>query len=441
MVQTKSLGILDRSVLLLLLALAVLIVMLLSFSLAPVFVWFAFNALVLFGVLFYLVVFLANPNIGGRRAPKSFPSVSIVVPAFNSRNTIEKCVASLKNLRYPKKIEIIVVDDCSTDGTHDILKKIKGITLVRLKQNSGISVAVNKGIEKSSSELVVCIDSDSYPERDLFYKTLGYFDDAKVAAVSCLILPDKSKTVIQKLQYFEYLAGFGLNNSVLSSVNSSYVAPGPMTIFRRSVFEKIGFFEPNILAQDMDFGLRIKKAGLKIMTCVEAVVLTDIPSGWGDLFKQRNRWYRGGTFSFMKHKSLLFNRLNPDFGFYVMPFMFFTQILTVAVILRLLLYFVLDVLKFFSVVVGYFSLGGAIPTNFPPVVVPPAIAFFLITYVVVALYFTVSFVFAKRYPKFSELPVLLMLIFIYPYFVTFTYSQSYFREIFGTGSKWVRVST
>lgn len=441
MEDLKKLHFADRSVLFLLLALFILFVIAFSFFFPAIYVWIAFNALVLFGVLFYLVLFLGNSSAGRAKAPKSFPTVSVVIPCFNSKSTIAECIESIKKLRYPKKIEIIVVDDCSTDGTGEILKKINGITLVNLKKNSGKSVAFNTGLKKARSEFVLGIDSDSYPEKDLLYKTLGYFEDDSVGAVTCLIIPDKNKTVIQRIQYFEYLSSFGMNNSLLSSINSSYVVPGPMTIFRRSIFSKVGFFEPGILAEDMDWGLRLKKHGMKIMSCVDAVVKTDIPSSWRGLFKQRDRWYRGGAFNFMRHKSLMFNSTNKDFGFFVMPFMFFTQVLTIALILRLLFYFFRDFYTTVSVLANFLLLGGNITLDPAGFIVPPGIIFFVLTYAVIAAYFGISFWFAKKSPSLRDIPILVMLIFIYPYFITFTYSQSYFKEMFGVRAKWVRVST
>jgi cellulose synthase/poly-beta-1,6-N-acetylglucosamine synthase-like glycosyltransferase len=333
------------------------------------------------------------------------------------------------------------VDDFSTDGTREFLEKQKGITLIKLKKNSGPSVAVNTGLSKARTEYVVCVDSDSYPQKDVLFKLMGYFEEKDVAAVTCLVLPDKKDTIIQKLQYLEYLVSFGLNNALLSSISSSYVVPGPFTVFQRKIFEKVGFFEQGNLAQDMEFGLRLKSFGLKIMSCYEAVVLTDVPSNWRGLFKQRDRWYRGGTFNFVKYKQLMFNKKNPDFGFFIMPFVFFTQILTVAVLLRVLVFFLNDLHGFLLLVFKYVFLGGTLFINPAGIIIPLSFLFFLAAYFFVTIYFLLGFWVTKKMPSLSDLPILLMLIFIYPYFLTFTYSQAYLKELIGVRAKWQRVST
>ncbi len=439
--EIKKLDFFDRFLLLALFVVLLVIVIYVSVAFSTMYILIGFNIIFLFSIIFYLMLFLNNPSVGSAKPPKSFPSVSIVVPVYNSINTIENCIKSLKKLKYPKKIEIIVVDDGSTDGTREYLKKMRGIKLVLLKKNSGTAVATNTGLKLVKSEFVICIDSDSYPEEDLLFKTLGYFEDKSVGAVTCLVLPDKKNSVLQKVQYFEYLSSFGLNNALLSSIGASYVAPGPMTIFRNSVFKKIGYYAPGNLAQDMDIGLKLKKAGLKIMVCSKTIVLTDIPKNWKGLFKQRDRWSRGGAFNFIKYKSLMFNKLNPDFGFFVMPFMLFTQVLAIAVLIRLAVVFISDFYEFLNVFLNYLALGGAPIFTFSLDLIPASYFFFIFAYAVISAYFWLSFSFAKKTPSLFDLPVLLVLIFIYPYFITVVYAQGYFKEVFGVRAKWVRVST
>ncbi|MCX6804062.1 MAG: glycosyltransferase family 2 protein [Candidatus Diapherotrites archaeon] len=441
MSEIKPLGLFDRTLLLILVSFFLCVVLVISFFFPAIFVWVIFNSLVLFGILFYIILFLAHHTNGRAFPPKSFPSVSIIVPTFNSKNTIVACIASIKKVEYPKKVKIIVVDDCCTDGTSEILKSIKGITLIKMKKNSGYSAAFNTALLRVKSEFVIGIDSDSYPETDLLMKSLGYFEDESVAAVTCLVLPDKKKTILQKIQFFEYISSFGLNNAMLSSINSSHVTPGPMTIFRKKVFDKVGSFEEGNLTQDTEFGLRLKKHGLKIMTCVDTCVFTDIPNSWQNLFKQRDRWSRGGVFNFIRYRSLMFNKKNPDFGFFVMPFLFFTQVLTVAILIRMVIFFLADFYNLVLVVFGFLILGGRINFALPIGIIPPSLIFFVMTYVLIAVYFGISFVFVKRFPSIRDLPILVMLIFIYPYFTIFIYSQGYFKEMLGVRAKWVRVST
>jgi len=430
----------EKTVLFLLLAICTFAIMFASFFLPNIVLLIAFNAIFLFALLFYLLLFLNKSSHGMANYPKTFPSVSIIIPMYNSKGTIKTCIESVKKIKWPGKLEIVVVDDCSTDGSSEILKKFKGIKVITQKKNMGKAVALNTGFSKSSSEYVVCIDSDSYPEEDILLKTVGYFEDKNVAAVTCLVLPDKKDLLIQKIQHIEYLAGFGLNNTLLSSISSSYVIPGPYAIIRKSVFENVGYFQQGNLAEDMEFGLRLKKHGLKIISCFDAVVYTDIPNNWGGLFKQRDRWSRGGIFNFIKYRELFFNKKNPDFGFFLMPFLFATQILTVAIVLRTLIFLLNDFFITVSVITKYLLLGGFFYIDFSSIILPSSVYFFAGTYLIVVVYFLLAFKLTKQKLALSDVPILLILMFIYPYFITLIYSQSYFKEMLGVKGEWLRVS-
>ena len=439
--ETLKLGLKDRALLFILFALILIILIFVSFCVSNNYLVLGFNVLFIFTTFFYLMLFLNKHNAGKAKPPTKFPLITVVIPCFNSKNTILECINSIKRIKYPKKVNILVVDDCSTDGSREILRKIKGIELLELEKNCGRSVAVNTALKQVKTEFVIPIDSDSYPESDILMKTMGYFDDASVASVSCLVLPDKRDSLLRKIQTLEYAVSFGLMSTLLSSINSSYVVPGPFTIFRKKVFDIVGYYEAGNMAEDTEFGLRMKNHSMKLMNCHEAVVYTDVPNNIHSLFIQRNRWCRGGTFNFIRYRKLLFNKKNPDFGFFVMPFLFILQIFVVAVLARLVLFMSYDLFVFLQVMFRYLSLGGIISFDMAAIVIPPSLIFFVAAYTLLTMYFLVCFWEVKYKLKLDELLAFVILIFIYPYFVSFTYSQGYFKEIFGVGEAWRRVST
>ncbi len=92
---------------------------------------------------------------------EKFPLVSVIIPAYNREKTIEKSVKSVLEQTY-QNIELIVIDDCSTDNTYNVVKNIKDdrLKLIRLEKNSGAQVARNQGIIESKGEWVAFLDSD-----------------------------------------------------------------------------------------------------------------------------------------------------------------------------------------------------------------------------------------------------------------------------------------
>ena len=92
---------------------------------------------------------------------------SIIIPAYNCENYISKCLESIFNQTY-KNVEVIVVDDCSTDNTFEILKNYENIKLLSTTINSRQGAARNKGLEVMTGKFVSFVDSDDWIERDMY---------------------------------------------------------------------------------------------------------------------------------------------------------------------------------------------------------------------------------------------------------------------------------
>lgn len=176
--------------------------------------------------------------------PKSYPFVSILIPAYNEEDSIAGTIDHVLNLDYPKeKLEIIVINDGSKDRTKDvILRYVKSNENVRLldKPNSGKADSLNKGIKMSKGELIAVVDSDSFPSKDSLRKLVGLFDDPQMGAVTSFVSVRNSKeTVLTKIQEIEYLF-MGWARKILDFVDSVYVTNGPLSIYRRKYVDKVG---------------------------------------------------------------------------------------------------------------------------------------------------------------------------------------------------------
>lgn len=103
------------------------------------------------------------------------PKVSVIIPIFNTEKYLRKCLDSVCNQTL-SDIEIICIDDCSTDNSLNILKeyasKDNRIKLIEFKENKGAAVARNLGITEASGEYIAFLDSDDYPEKSNFYERL-----------------------------------------------------------------------------------------------------------------------------------------------------------------------------------------------------------------------------------------------------------------------------
>ena len=321
----------------------------------------AINFLLLYLIVLFVLLYLQNPEEKKPRKAKRPYSLVVLVPSFNSKNTIEKCIRSIKAMRYPIPFRIIVADDGSTDGSRETLKDMKGIELLLLP-HKGKGDAMNAGLKKISEEAIVCIDSDTYPSKDTLEKLVGHLDDPKIGAVTARLIPDKRNNFVQKVQFLEYLMGFGFWNTVLSTINIMSYVTGPLTVFKRSALERAGYyFDTKNLAEDMDVGLRLQKKGYKIKVCASVFCETDVPDSFKKLAKQRDRWYRSRVYNLIKHRSLFFNRLNPDLGFFGLPYLFMVELLMIVLMIRISILLLTRAFEWLRMGSVLFLFGNALP--------------------------------------------------------------------------------
>jgi cellulose synthase/poly-beta-1,6-N-acetylglucosamine synthase-like glycosyltransferase len=411
----------------------------LTFFLHAFYFFLIINVLFIFILVFYLIIYFEKKDFGVPKKLDNFPSLSIIITCFNAQDTIAKCIESIQNLEYGKKIKLIVIDDASNDNSVSIIKKFKNVKLIALKENVGRADAGNIALKAVTTELVAFVDADTYPREDAVMRMVGCFDnDYSVKAVTCLVLPDRKKNLVEKVQYYEYLIGFGLWTTLMSFVRTSYVTPGPLTVFRRKVFDEIGGYDSCNLSEDMEFGLRIRKHGFKIHTCSSAIVYTVVPTKWVALFKQRLRWQRGNIYNFLLHKNLFFNKKNKTLGFIILPYFFGTQILAMFVLIKISLTFFESIFNHLMTSIVYFGSGGILFVNFNEIIISTMLLFFVLPYFFVIIYFLLSLHFTKTKLVVFDIPAIIILMFLYPYFLMFNYLISYLKEMFGVRQKWLR---
>ena len=292
------------------------------------------NTIILYGTTFlalYAQVFLIVSYFENRddikmdekkKAPKRYPTVSIIVPCWNEANTIQKTVKSLLALKYPKnKIEIMLVDDGSTDNTWEKMLEYKDnprITLVK-KENGGKHTAVNLGIQTSKAELIGCLDADSFVHPEALSRIVSYFEDKEVMSVAPNVIIFDPKNPIQIAQRVEYFMGVFLKK-VLGMIGGIHVTPGPFSFYRKDVFEKIGGFRSAHKTEDMEIAYRIQINGMKIVNCHKAFVYTYSPKTIKGLYKQRLRWIYGFIMNTFDYRKYLFNKKFGVFAMFTVPF-------------------------------------------------------------------------------------------------------------------------
>ncbi len=235
------------------------------------------------------------------------PEASVIIPSYNEEKNIQKCLLSIFNSNYPlQKLEVIVVDDKSTDNTRKIVEKLQTKYDIKILtgQHKGKSEALNLGIKHSTKEYIITIDADTFVEKNFVTQVLKPFADRKVGATNAVALIKNPKTLVENFQAVEY----GFNNLIRKSFSELFQNGiwffGASACFRKDVLMKVGNFRKNVLTEDLDISLRIFDAGYDIITA-DAYSYTEPCRTWAELFRQRLRWFTGGLQCSTKHRKMI----------------------------------------------------------------------------------------------------------------------------------------
>lgn len=304
--------------------------------------WAVYLLSLYFGV-FWFLVFLDRQD---RKTPpnKYEPFVSVVVPAYNEQDTLKITLDSVANLSYPKdKYEVIVVDDGSSDNTPDVAKNLiamhKDTSIIYVYQvNGGKGSALNTGLARAKGEVFVCLDADSAIEIDALQKMLPHFDKQDVAAVLPVVKVREPKNLWQKMQWYEYNINT-FYKELGSLLDCVHVAPGPFSAYKAEILRKVGGFDSKRnLTEDLEMALRLQSKQYKLVQLLNTDVATVAPDNFIELYKQRNRWYKGAIINAIKYRHMIFNKKYGDFGFIQMPTIILSGVIAVVLILSMAWY-------------------------------------------------------------------------------------------------------
>jgi cellulose synthase/poly-beta-1,6-N-acetylglucosamine synthase-like glycosyltransferase/peptidoglycan/xylan/chitin deacetylase (PgdA/CDA1 family)/spore germination protein YaaH len=261
------------------------------------------------------------------------PPLSVLVPAYNEGKVIAATLRSVLATRYESPIEVIVVDDGSTDDTYAAAEAVaKADPRVRLfsQLNQGKAAALQRALSEAANDIVVFIDADTRIARDAFTKLVQPLAEARVGAVSGHARVGNRRSFLARCQDLEYICGFNLDRRAYSLWNCITVAPGAISAFRKSAIADAGGFSRDTLAEDTDLTLAVHRAGYRVDYAPDAVAWTEAPESVRALAKQRFRWAFGTLQSIWKHRDLTFSRRAPGLGWFSLPSVWFFQLALVA---------------------------------------------------------------------------------------------------------------
>lgn len=235
--------------------------------------------------------------------------VSVVVPAYNEEVGIAAAVSSFVDNDYQGYVEVIVVDDGSTDRTAEIAEQL-GFPNVRVirQANAGKPAALNTGINAARTEIIVMVDGDTVFERDTIRRLVQHFADPTVGAVAGNAKVGNRTGWWTRLQHLEYTLASSLERRAYAALRTTACVPGAIGAFRRLTLKQVGGVSADTLAEDSDLTMAIARAGWTVAFAPDARAWTETPATLRGLYRQRFRWSYGVLQALAKHRGAVIER-------------------------------------------------------------------------------------------------------------------------------------
>jgi len=263
------------------------------------------------------------------------PSVSVVIAAFNEEVVIEDTLRALYKLDYPK-LEILVMNDRSTDATAAILESLnlewKNPRFRYYTRQGddipGKAAALNQSMSMTMGEVICVFDADAYVEPDFLTKIVHFLEDETVGAVQARkVMVNWDENVLTRCQEFEYCMDAHFQNG-RDSVRGAVELRGNGQLVKREALDELDGWNPHTLTDDLDLSSRLHMEGWDIRFAHKVLVYEEAITEFGALLKQRRRWTEGSLFRYIEYAGPLIRsrkaslRTTLDMVAYLIEFLF-----------------------------------------------------------------------------------------------------------------------
>jgi putative glycosyltransferase (exosortase G-associated) len=240
---------------------------------------------------------------------KYFPEITVIVPVYNSADTLEKCICSIMEAKYPAdKIEVLLVNNGSRDNSFEIFQCYQeehpGTNLKWMNARQGKSKALNMALFNSEGKYIIHLDSDGVLQQDALLNMITRFeahDDIHCMTGSILTNPEAINSskrglmkIIKKVEFFEYAQAFLAGRNFEAEWNNIFTMSGAFSAFRKSTILKTQLYNTETVCEDTHVTFQVRHLlKKKIDICERAIFFVDPIPSLDTLYVQRQRWQRG----------------------------------------------------------------------------------------------------------------------------------------------------
>lgn len=230
------------------------------------------------------------------------PSVTVVVPMHNEETVASHILDRLVVADYPKdSLEIIPINDHSTDGTEEILNGYAARhshirPLHRNAENRGKPAGLNDAIRIANGDIIIVFDADYLPPKGIIRDIAISFKDPEVGAVMGRVIPENShRNFLTRVLDLERSGGYQVDQQARYNLGLLPQYGGTVGGFRKKITVDLGGFDPNMLTEDTELTYKLFINGWKVVYANKIECYEECPESWTVRSRQIRRWSRGHT--------------------------------------------------------------------------------------------------------------------------------------------------
>lgn len=256
------------------------------------------GSLIFIGSMRFLIPVLAGFKNLDIIDSNKFPTVSVIVSAYNEERVLPRTVQSLLNVDYPKdKLEFIYVyEDTCTDRTESILQEFSKIDnrIKAVKYHGGKAICLNHGISISKGDVICLLDADHSLDKDAIKRAVSRLYHDEIYAVR-----GRPRVINKKDSFIAKITAVERDIIERLIIYGTYILDGfayfggSLGFFKRELFDKVGLFDGDKLTEDIDFSARVYEAGYTITIDPTIISWEETPPTFKGWWNQRKRWCRG----------------------------------------------------------------------------------------------------------------------------------------------------
>lgn len=301
----------------------------------------------------FMNAFMATTILLDRRPPHTppafYPAVSVLVACYNEALSISDTLTSLAAQDYPGLLEVIVLNDGSTDDSMLVAARVIGqlssgsrarLKLVNFPVNAGKASVLNRGLGLASHDLIVTVDGDCWLRPDSLTRIVERMmsdPEGTEAVAGSVLVRNSRRNMLTRAQEWDYFHGIAAVKRMQSMYHGTLVAQGAFSLYTRRALKSVGGWPPCV-GEDIVITWALLRAGYRVGYAEDALAFTNVPHEFRQFANQRRRWSRGLMEAFSAHWPLLFQpRLSTLFIWWNLLFLPLDLVYTFAFIPGLVL--------------------------------------------------------------------------------------------------------